>query len=54
MKFEMNSSYMLDFFTLINSDGKQNMVRVMDYKEAQRDHVSYIDYVNKTNTKEHV
>ena len=30
------------------------MVRVMDYKESQRNHVSYIDYVNKTKTKEYV
>ena len=48
----MNSSYMLDVFTLSNSEGKQFIVRIMDYKETPQKHVSYIDYVNKTETQQ--
>ena len=48
----MNSSYLLDFFTLqsISPHDKKYMVRIMDSKESPKKHVSYIDYVNKTET----
>ena len=45
----MSSNYTLDVFTLRNSENKSFMVRVMDSKKASGKHVSYLDYVNKTN-----
>ena len=42
---------MLDIFTLQNSENKTYMVRVMDSKLSPGKHVSYIDYVNKTNLR---
>lgn len=45
----MSSNYTLDVFTLRNSENKSYMVRVMDSKKAPGKHVSYLDYVNKTN-----
>ena len=44
---------MLDVFTLIYSENKQYMVRVMDFKESPKEHISYIDYVNKTYTQQY-
>ena len=44
---------MLDVFTLIKHVNHQYMVRVMDFKESPKQHISYIDYVNKTNTQQY-
>ena len=46
---EMNSSYMLDAFTLRNSENHSRLIFVMDAEKASGRHVHYKDYVNKTN-----
>ena len=48
----MNSSYMLDAFTLRNSENHSRLVFVMDAEKASGRHVHYKDYVNKTNAFE--
>ena len=44
----MNSNYVLDAFTLRNSENHSRLVLVMDAEKANGIHVSYKDYVNRS------
>ena len=48
VKTQMNSNYLLNAFTLRNSENFSKMVLVMDAEKAEGKHVSYKNYVNKT------